>query len=163
MRVHVLERCAWTVAVAATVVAARSWYVISRSAQAQAPAIWPVPEAARPISADSLAVLTSRIVDNDPFRIDRKPADVAYGVTADSIANRALAAAAAPRPSLVLVGIVGPPWRALVDGIPGHDGSMVLGAGQSVAGLRVRDVTATAATISGTDTTWHLTVKRTWP
>jgi len=70
---------------------------------------------------------------------------------------------AAPRPALVLVGIVGPPWRALVDGIPAHDGSTVLRAGQTVAGLRVRDVNASSATISAVDTTWHLTVKRKWP
>ncbi len=162
MRSHMFERGAWALTVAATIAAARSWYVISRPAEAPAPAIWPVSQAMQPIAADSLAVLTSRIVDNDPFRLDRKPADVAYGAPPDSMA-RASATSEAPRPPLVLVGIVGPPWRALVDGVPGHDGSMVLRAGQNVAGLRVRDVTATAATISGADTTWHLTVKRTWP
>lgn len=163
MKTSVLERCAWVVTALATIVATRSWYVISRAAQAPAPAIWPVSETVRPIAADSLAMLTSRIVGDDPFRLDRKPADVAYGATPDSIANRALAAAAAPHPPLVLVGIVGPPWRALVDGVPGHDGSMVLRSGQVVAGLRVRDVTATVATVATSDTTWHLTVKRTWP
>lgn len=162
MKTSVLERCAWAIAVAGAIAAAHSWYVISRPGVAPAPAIWPVSETARPIAADSLAVLASRIVGSDPFRLDRKPADVAYGATPDSTANRA-PAAAPPRPPLVLVGIVGPPWKALVDGVPGHDGSMVLQAGQVVAGLRVRDVTATGATISTTDTTWHLTVKRTWP
>jgi len=163
MKISVLEGCAWAVTVAATIAAAHSWYSISRPAEAPAPAIRPVSETARPVADDSLAVLTSRIVGNDPFRLDRKPADVAYGATPDSIANRATATAAAPRPPLVLVGIVGPPWRALVDGVPGHDGSLVLVAGQVVAGLRVRYVTATVATISTSDTTWHLTVKRTWP
>lgn len=164
MKTWVLERCAWAIAVAGAIAAAHSWYAISRPGVAPAPAIWPVSETVRPIAADSLAVLASRIVGSDLFRLDRKPADVAYGATPDSIANRAAAlAAAAPRPPLVLVGIVGPPWKALVDGVPGHDGSMVLQAGQGVAGLRVRDVTATVATISANDTTWHLTVKRTWP
>lgn len=163
MKTYLVERCAWAVTVAAAVSAAHSWYAISRPAEAPAPAIWPVAQPTAPIAADSLAVLTARIVDSDVFRLDRKPADAAYGATPDSTANRAAMTAAAPRPPLVLVGIVGPPWRALLDGVPGHDGSMVLHAGQSVAGLRVRDVTATAATISGADTTWHLTVKRTWP
>lgn len=163
MRMHVVERCAWAVAVAALLAAAHSWYVISRPAEAPAPAIWPVSQPTHPIAADSLAVLTSRIVGSDPFRLDRKPADVAYGATPDSLAGRASTTPTAPRPPLALVGIVGPPWRALVDGVPGHDGSMVLRAGQSVADLRVVAVSATAATISSLDTTWHLTVKRTWP
>lgn len=163
MKLYLLERCAWAVTLAATIAAARSWYVISRPAGAPAPAIWPVSQPAHPIAADSLDVLASRIAGSDPFRLDRRPADVAYGATPDSVANRAAAVPAAPRPPLVLVGIVGPPWRALIDGVPGHDGSMVLRAGQNVAGLRVHDVTAAGATISGTDTIWHLTVKRTWP
>jgi len=163
MRIIVLERCACAVTVIALASAVRTWYRISRPVEAPMPAIWPVSPSARPIAGDSLDVLTSRIVDSDPFRLDRKPAAVAYGVTPDTLANRAAAPPAAPRPPLVLVGIVGPPWRALVDGVPGHDGSMVLRAGQSIAGLRVRDVTAATTTISTTDTTWHLAVKRTWP
>lgn len=162
MRILMLERSAWALTLIAGIAAGRAWYRISRPVQAPMPAIWPVSQPARPIASDSLAVLTSRIVDGDPFRLDRKPAAVAYGATPDSLANRATTPAA-PRPPLVLVGIVGPPWRALVDGVPGHDGSVVLRAGQTIAGLRVRDVTGATATISAVDTTWHLAVKRTWP
>jgi len=163
MKTIILERCAWAATVIALGAAARTWYRIARPVEAPRPAIWPVSSPARPIASDSLAVLTSHIVDSDPFRLDRKPAAVAYGVPPDTLANRAAATPAAPRPPLVLVGIVGPPWRALVDGVPGRDGSTVLRAGQSIAGLRVRDVNASAATISAADTTWHLAVKRTWP
>src|SRR6185437_16617254 len=98
MRMHVVERCAWAVAVAALLAAAHSWYVISRPAEAPAPAIWPVSQPTHPIAADSLAVLTSRIVGSDPFRLDRKPADVAYGATPDSLAGRASTTPTAPRP-----------------------------------------------------------------
>lgn len=157
-----VERSAWALTLIAAIAAGRAWYRISRPVQTPMPAIWPVSPPARSIASDSLAVLTSRIVDSDPFRLDRKPAAVAYGAMPDTLANRATAPAP-PRPPLVLVGIVGPPWRALVDGMPGHDGSVVLRAGQTIAGLRVRDVTAVTATISAVDTTWHLAVKRTWP
>ncbi|HXE60059.1 MAG TPA: hypothetical protein VN607_05110 [Gemmatimonadaceae bacterium] len=163
MRIIVLERCAWAVTVIALASAVRTWYRISLPVEAPIPAIWPVSPPARPIAADSLGVLTARIVDSDPFRLDRKPAAVAYGVTPDPLANESPVPPAAPRPPLVLVGIVGPPWRALVDGVPGHDGSLVLRAGQSVGDLRVREVNASTATISAADTTWHLAVKRTWP
>jgi hypothetical protein len=68
------------------------------------------------------------------------------------------------KPSLSLSGIVGgPPWVALLDGVPGRDGSMVLHAGDSIGGLKARAITSTTATISGFDTTWKLTVKRPWP
>src|SRR6185312_7696839 len=105
---------------------------------------------ARPITSDSLGVLTARIVESDVFRLDRRPAALAYGSSPDTLANRPVPAPAPPRPALVLVGIVGPPWRVLLD------------AGQVMAGLRVREVTATGASISAADTTWHLAIKRTW-
>ena len=156
------ERLAWVVTTIAVVAGIRTWHDIARTAQAAAPAIWPVSAPAHVLDRDSLDVLVDRIASADPFRLDRKPATVAYGAP-DTVAARAAAQAAAPRPPLVLVGIVGPPWRALLDGIPGHDGSTVLHPGQTVAGLRIAAITATTTTVMGMDTTWHLTVKRTWP
>ena len=162
MKARWFERFAWTVATVAVIAGIRTWRGISRPAQAAAPAIWPVSPAATPLDRDSLAVLVERITSADPFRLDRRPAAIAYGST-DTVAAHAVAQPAAQRPSLVLVGIVGPPWHALVDGIPGHDGSTVLRNGQTVAGLRVGSITARTTTITGMDTTWRLTVKRTWP
>lgn len=157
-----IERFAWAMSAVAILVGIRTWLQLSRPVAAPAPAIWPVSPPARTIEPDSLAVLVEHITSADPFRLDRRPAAVAYGAP-DTIPAHATALASAPRPPLVLVGIVGPPWHALVDGIPGHDGSTVIRAGQIVAGLRVGTVTATTATITGMDTTWRLTVKRTWP
>lgn len=162
MKTHWLERLAWVVTTVAVLAGIRTWRNVTRPAQAGAPTIWPVSPATHALARDSLAVLVDRIMSADPFRLDRKPATIAYGAP-DTVAARAAAQAAAPRPPLVLVGIVGPPWRALIDGIPGHDGSTVLSPGQTVAGLRVTDIRATTATVTGMDTTWHLTVKRTWP
>lgn len=157
-----IERFAWAMSAVAILAGIRTWFELSRPVAAPAPAIWPVSPPARTIDPDSLAVLVEHITSADPFRLDRRPAAVAYGPT-DSAMVHAAAQAAAPRPPLVLVGIVGPPWHALVDGIPGHDGSTVIRAGQTVAGLRVGAITATTTTITGMDTTWRLTVKRTWP
>jgi len=157
-----LEGLGWAIATVAVLSGIRTWRDVSRPAQAAAPAIWPVSLAASPLDRDSLAALVERIASADPFRLDRKPAAVAYGST-DTVATHAVAQPASQRPALVLVGIVGPPWHALVDGIPGHDGSTVLHSGQTVAGLRVGRITASTTTITGMDTTWQLTVKRTWP
>ena len=72
--------------------------------------------------------------------------------------------ARAPRPTLVLRGIVGtaPNWRAVLDGIPGTDGGALLAAGDSIAGLRVRRVTSDSAVVQGADTTWRLGVPKSW-
>jgi hypothetical protein len=162
MRALWIERFAWAVTIFAVLGGIHAWRDVSRPAQAAAPAIWPVSPPASALDRDSIAVLVERITSADPFRLDRKPAAVAYGST-DTVAAHAAVQPAAQRPALALVGIVGPPWHALVDGIPGRDGSTVLRNGQTIAGLRVGPITASTTTITGMDTTWHLTVKRTWP
>jgi hypothetical protein len=61
----------------------------------------------------------------------------------------------------VLRGLVGgPPWNAILDGVPGHDGGFVVRAGDSVAGLKIRSVRRDGATIRGMDTTWILRLGR---
>ncbi len=68
-----------------------------------------------------------------------------------------------PKPKLALVGIVGgPPWVALLDGVPGQNGSALLHAGDTLAGLRVRTLGPNGVTITGLDTTWKLTLERPW-
>lgn len=68
---------------------------------------------------------------------------------------------ALPKPPLVLRGLVGgPPWNAILDGVPGHDGGFVVRAGDSVAGLKIQSVRRDGATIRGMDTTWILRLGR---
>jgi hypothetical protein len=63
----------------------------------------------------------------------------------------------------VLRGIIGgPPWSAILEGIPGREGSVVLRRGDTIAALRVRAVRRDTVVVEGADTTWRLTVKRTW-
>ncbi|MBX6330548.1 MAG: hypothetical protein IRY91_01740, partial [Gemmatimonadaceae bacterium] len=70
---------------------------------------------------------------------------------------------APPKPALALAGLVGgPPWAALLDGVPGRDGTVLVHVGDTLGPLRVRSVSAAGVTISGMDTTWHLTLKRPW-
>jgi hypothetical protein len=67
-----------------------------------------------------------------------------------------------PRVPLVLAGVIGPPWQALIEGIPGHSGAVVVRAGDRVEDLRVLSITRDRAVIQGADTTWRLTLKQTW-
>lgn len=97
------------------------------------------------------------IIASDPFRLDRKPSAIPFG-------SQPLPPSPLPvrsRPQLVLGGIVGgPPWRALLAGVPGRDGSVVLSAGDTVGGLRVRSVGPREVVVASADTVWKLTVKQ---
>jgi hypothetical protein len=113
----------------------------------------------RQFPAESLARASAYVVANDPFRLSHQPATVAYSPALEGLAPPPVARA--PRPNFVLRGIIGgPPWSAIVDGIPGRDGSTVLRKGDSVAAFVVRAVRRDTVTIKGADTTWQLTVKR---
>lgn len=113
------------------------------------------------ITPESLAALAARTVDADPFRLARHPAQVAYH-------PGAVAAAVQPpppprHPVLSLAGIVGgPPWTALLNGVPGRQGTAVAHAGDTLGGLRVRRVTHATVTITGMDTTWILRIQQPW-
>ena len=120
-----------------------------------------VPAASQPsINTDSLNALADRIVSADAFRIARRPSPVPFGAAAD--AGQA-PPPKPPKPPLVLSGIIGgPPWVAVLDGIPGHDQSVLVHDGDTLGGLRIRNVTRNHVLIVGLDTTWRLTVHQPW-
>lgn len=108
---------------------------------------------------DSILAAAQFVAVHDPFRVSHEPASVPYG------AVPAASAPPIPRPKLVLHGIVGGAggWRAVLSGVPGKDGTIVLQPGDTTGGLRVGRVTATSATIQGRDTTWTLALGDPWP
>jgi hypothetical protein len=106
-------------------------------------------------SQDSVSAIVSR----DPFRISRRPVIPAY----DPLRLAEQQAPPPPRPSLVLVGIVsGEMPLAVVEGLPGVDGSRVMRIGDQVAGLKLRQIGHNRAVIVGMDTTWVLEVREPW-
>jgi len=95
----------------------------------------------------------------DVFRLRRRPAGTSYDPLRGAVSD----APPAPRPQLALSGIVwGAEPAAIIEGLPGIDGPRVLRRGESVAGLRVRDITRERVTVVGLDTTWILKVKISW-
>lgn len=107
-------------------------------------------------SQSALHRVADSLVITDPFRLERKPANVAFGapvVTALSPPK--------PRIQLVLNGIIGgPPWRAVLTGVPGHDGNTIVAAGDTVGGLRIRSIKHDGVVVQGPDTTWDFAMKR---
>jgi hypothetical protein len=106
-------------------------------------------------SRDSVAAIVSR----DPFRIGRLPAITAY----DPVRLAQPVAPPQPRPQLTLFGIVnGVEPSAVVEGLPGVEGSRVVRVGDVVAGLKIKQIGTNRVVIAGMDTTWVLEVREPW-
>ena len=111
------------------------------------------PRANRDQWGDSVASAAAMVADHDPFRITHEPSDVSFGETVASPSRPATS-----RPTLSLRGLVGAGgrWSAVILGVPGQPGTVLVTAGDTLAGLRVRRVTSTAVVIDALDTTWVL-------
>lgn len=157
-----LERTLWACAFAAAGGTALGMRRAAPITHAVRPAIPATLFMERPVDDSSLNTIATRVTEHDPFRLDRRPATVPYGTPVG--AEPASAAQSASRPTLAISGIVGgPPWVALLDGVPGHDGSAVVHHGDSLGALHIRAISASEVTITGMDTTWRLRIKHPWP
>ena len=107
------------------------------------------------IAAESVATIVSR----DPFRIGRRPLLPAY----DPLRFAEQLAPPPPKPTLILVGVVnGLEPSAVIEGLPGVQGSRVVRVGDVAAGLQVKKITNGRVVIVGMDTTWVLEVREPW-
>lgn len=161
MRTAALERGLWSVTAVALIVTGLGVRAARATSVTPArPIISAAPEPRR-LDADSIAQAVAYVVANDPFRLSRHPATVAYSPALEGLAPPA--PVRPPRPNLVLRGVVGgPPWSAILDGIPGREGSALVRRGDSLGTLVVRAVGRDTVIIKGADTTWRLTVKPLW-
>jgi hypothetical protein len=116
-----------------------------------------------PIPDDSLADAEDLTVTNDPFRLSNRAANTRYDPAADGgfpIAHGS-ASPSSPRPTLALKAIAGgPPWQALIDGLPGQPGGAVVLAGDKFDKLVIRTVTRDSVIIQAPDTTWVLDFRK---
>lgn len=111
--------------------------------------------------ADTLAleVQVETVIELDLFQPERAPVEDAPAGPSPSFLPSAQISASRPR--LQLRGLVGgPPWDALIEGVPGRDGAVLVRTGESVGGLTVRAIRRDTVFIRGSDTTWTLTLSR---
>lgn len=163
MSAHRLEVMLWAVALALALVAgvrARPGGLRSTPVPATASAAAPI----RRVAAEALTAASAVIVERDPFRLERRPSSVPY---APMLEGAPPPVARPPRPVLVVTGIVGgPPWEALVEGIPGRHASVLVrrgdAFGDSIGRLIVQRIAPDTLVITGMDTTWTLTVRKAW-
>jgi hypothetical protein len=116
-----------------------------------------------PLTSDSaLAADADLIVSNDAFRLSNTPADVRFDPARDNSAQPQGTPAPLPvRPVMSLKAIVGgPPWEAIVDGIPGQASATTVRSGAVFDKLVARAVTRDSVVIQGPDTTWVLSFRR---
>jgi hypothetical protein len=160
-RLDVLRAVSMGASAVAIAVAAR----FALGAPLRAPNALPPDDAMTPAGAmaargnpDSLAALITR---RDPFRMSREPGAVPFNPDA---AADAPPPPRAPRPPLALAGIVlGAEPLALIDGLPGLEGSRVMRVGERAGDYVLRAITADRVVIAGPDTTWTLRVRSQYP
>lgn len=156
----VAELVAWGVSITLTFTAIRSWKHVTRQ---ETPIVTHTSSAGATLvqrTLDSLGAHAERIAANDPFRLVRRPSPVGYR---PELEGAAAAPPAPPKPPLTLAGILGgPPWQAILEGLPGRDGPLVVKTGDRVGDLTIRSVRRDTVVIAGLDTVWKLTVRRTW-
>lgn len=100
-----------------------------------------------------------RAIGRPAFRADRRAPSTRYDPDRTSMPETP-AAPPVPKPALAISGIVwGDEPTAVVEGVPGIEGSIVLRPGDSAAGLRVVRIERDRVVIRGMDTTWLLSVR----
>lgn len=159
MRTRVLW-IAWSIAAVALIaIAVVRW----RRVDAPAPVRLVIPsvhDERRVHPATELDSNAVAIVDNDPFRLANEPSPTRYSL-APAEPAAVTTVARAQHPNLTLRGIAGgPPWQALVDGIPGQTHVTLVHVGSVVDKLVVRAITRDTVVIRGVDTTWVLRFAR---
>ena len=155
-----LERLCWLVVAGALLSIPLIW----RQATPPTGVVTPLPVvAARPprIPSDSLAEALDIVRDGNLFRHERESVSTDELTSAAPLSTTVTVVPKPPKPMLMLRGLLGgPPWTALIEGLPSREGAVVLRLGETHAGVTFRGVRHDTVAIVGFDTTWKLTVRR---
>ena len=107
------------------------------------------------VTADSIDYARF-VIENDLFRLANAPADVRYTLATEGMPG--VQQPSGVRPQLVVKAVIGgPPWQAMLEGVPGS-GPVVVRTGQVLGALTVRSVGRDTVVVQGPDTTWKLTL-----
>lgn len=162
-----MEAALWALALAVFLLGWQRWRGAEPDVAAPPGALQATPPEVRVVPRGRLAAAARSVAGGNPFRLDRAPAPIGFaqpGMPGMMMpgARPPYVPPPPPRPQLSVTGIAGPPWQAVLEGVPGQEGAaVVVRRGDVVGGLRIRDVTRTTVVVSAPDTTWRLTV-RTW-
>ena len=157
-----LELVLLAVTVAAGAVATHRWFDVDVAP----PIARPIPARTRTptlaFTRSALRAAAEATVANDPFRLSNSPPDVDAAIRSQSAKQSG--PTRAPHPALVLKAITGgPPWQAIVAGMPGQSGDALVAPGAVFGALTVQSITRDAVIVHAADTTWTLSLKRSAP
>jgi hypothetical protein len=111
---------------------------------------------------DPLAPFRRLATSGSPFRTSRQLPRVRFGDA--SLLPPAPTAPPSPRPRPVLTGILwGQEPAAILEGMPGVEGAVVLRRGEVAGGLRLVKIAPDGAELRDADTSWTLSVRQPWP
>jgi hypothetical protein len=106
---------------------------------------------------DALSQAAADVIEGNLFRPDRTAPAASDGPASPP----APAAPPIPRPKFVLRGVIGgPPWDAIIDGLPGRPGGTVVRNGESIGGFSITVRSRDTVRVRGDDTVWTLTLGR---
>jgi hypothetical protein len=159
-----MRNALWTLSIAVLLTAPLGWRLSASEPEVKISPLASGVRELRRASVDSLTTMAAHVVAHDPFRIDHHPASVPYRPELDGVAAAAPPSPPKPaKPRLAIAGILGgPPWTALLDSVPGHDGSVLVKKGDTLGGLRIRSIGRDTVVVQGTDTLWKLVVRQPW-
>jgi hypothetical protein len=151
-----LERLLWILAGLLVLVVARLSVVRSEGvANAPPPSLAGAPRVLL-FDEDSLAVVMSAVAQTDPFRLDRKPSSISFGTPQSVVATTP----PAPKFQLTVQGTMGgPPWYAVIAGIPGRAGGIMAREGDTLGGIRIKHIRRDTVTVQHKDSTWRITAR----
>lgn len=152
-----LERSLIIAAAIFALIATLRWRGAHPSANTAPQLVAPARASALSPSDSALEEAEDLTVTNDPFRLSNSPPDARYDPANESAQATRAFTPPPVRPTFVLRAIVGgPPWHAVVDGIPGQPAGTVTRQGAQFDKLVVRSVTRDSVIIQGPDTSWVL-------
>jgi hypothetical protein len=153
MKLVVSERLLWMISAVATGFGLSQTHLSSRRSldTEKLPSMREV----RMYDAAQLTSAAESVAWADPFRVERRPSVPIVDplVAANSVTS--------PAVRLQVTGTGGgSPWRAIVSGIPGHEEGVLVSAGDTLGGMRVRAVKRDTVIIVTRDSTITFTLKR---
>ena len=154
---------AWALSGITGLVSLRAWSTAVPPVPRQASVRYEVPPEPPPVDSTGVDASANTLRSHDVFRLDRKPTSVRYNPAEPQQLVGTGPATRPGRPPLILVGLVGGPnWQALVEGIPGSMGGVILTVGRGVNRIRLDSVRRDSVFLAGLDTTWVLTHRQPW-
>lgn len=111
-----------------------------------------------PSPSPAIDSLLEATIEDNPFRLDRSPADVSAG-DADRAASPPPPKPPRPQPPVLTALLGGDQWRAILENVPGNERAMIVGAGMQAGPFKVLSVGPRGVHLSSGDTSWQIRLK----